>query len=113
MIIIYEDASVIMIAIKPCGTQIYLFLYIKSQLIMIHTAIIWYGAGVHEKSLRGVSCINVLSMTRVTRDYKMQCLQKIPIKYSINLILFSFTPTPIRRVALICSALRKGTDQPV
>ena len=44
-VIIYfnnEHASVIMIAIKPCGTQIYLFLYIKSHLIRIHTAINYY-----------------------------------------------------------------------
>ena len=34
-----------MIAIKPCGTQIYLFLYIKSHLIRIHTAIIKFYAG--------------------------------------------------------------------
>ena len=47
-----------MIAIKPCGTQIYLFWYIKSHLIVIHTAINYSliigmvqleDAGVHEK----------------------------------------------------------------
>ena len=31
-------ASVMIIAIKPCGNQIYLFLYRKSHLIVIHTA---------------------------------------------------------------------------
>ena len=75
-----------MIAIKPCWTQIYLFLYIKSHLIVIHTAkndlpIIGMvqaqgGRCPWKKFGGGVKCINVIGMTRINRDNKMQCLQK-------------------------------------
>ena len=47
-VIIYfnnEHASVIMVAIKPCGTQIYLFLYIKSHHCYKVLSDNWYGAG--------------------------------------------------------------------
>ena len=67
-----------------------------------------------KKSLRGVQCINLISMTRINRDNKMQCLKKILIKYSIKSILYflhSCANTQGGTDLLI--ALRKGTDQPV
>ena len=75
-----------MIAIKHCGTQIYLFfVYQKPSDRDPHCfkvfAYNWYGAGsiaqvVMKKSIRGVYCVNAVSMTRINRDNKMQCLQK-------------------------------------
>ena len=84
-----------MIAIEPSGTQIYLFfVYQKPSDRDPHCyklfAYNWYGARSRvqvsmRKSLRGVQCINLISMTRINRDNKMQCLQKILIKYSIKI----------------------------
>ena len=61
------------------------------------------------------SPINVISMTRINRDNKMQCLQKIKYIYiySIKIILyFLHLCTNTQGGTGLLISLRKGTDQP-
>ena len=52
--------------------------------------------------------------TKINRDNKMQCLQKIIIKYSIKLTLYFLHPCANTQGDTdLLIAFRKGTNQPV